>query len=306
MLKKYFLFILIIFTILLSGCGNHSANRKNLQTQNQKTNQPVKTVEKKLSEPVSSGQIQEVPWENNPEFIAARKQSAANKLMAAYCTVLKDPLPGEENNVHLGADYLAGTVVKPGAVFSQNQSIGPYSQSRGFQKGPVYIGSQLKTTIGGGVCKIASTLYNAAVLSDLPIIERHAHGMPVPYVPYGQDATVSYGFKDIKFENIYSFPILIWAQGIDNKLYMGFYGQKDIPQVKWHHQFLKKYKSQNIYLENPALTEGTEKVVLPGMDGAVVKSWVTVVMPDGSTKTKNLGISYYKPMPAIIEKHNSP
>jgi hypothetical protein len=125
-----------------------------------------------------------------------RYSGSIRHLKPTRLPVLKDPLPGEESNVHLAAKILSGAIVNPGEIFSQNERIGPYSESRGFQKGPTYNGSKLSTTIGGGVCKIASTLYNAAILSNLPIVERHPHGMPVPYVPYGQDATVSYGKID--------------------------------------------------------------------------------------------------------------
>lgn len=303
---------LISFTILLSSIINNSVNRKNLEAEGIKTNINENKAgddgskpaggEVKSNEPLKSGQITTVPWVNDKEFKQARTESQATVQLAAYRTVLRDPLPGEENNVHLGAGLLKGTVLNPGQTFSQNASIGPYSQSRGFEKGPVYLGSQLSTTIGGGVCKIASTLYNVAVLSNLPIVERYSHGMPVPYVPYGQDATVSYGAKDLKFMNNRSFPILIWAEGIDNTLYIAFYGKVKPPKVQWHHTVLKKIETNKIYRTNPSLPEGTEKVVVEGMDGAVIRSWVTIDTPGGTSQVKSLGKSYYNPMPYIIEK----
>lgn len=277
-----------------------------LKTDTEKKNQPdmnnEMTPKTKISEPIVSGETTAVPWENDDKFKTAMKKDDTFVLMAAYRTVLRDPLPGEEYNVHLAARLLAGTLVKPGEVFSQNEKIGPYTQYRGFQKGPTYIGSQLTTTIGGGVCKIASTLYNVTIFSNLLVIERHPHGMPVPYVPYGQDATVAYGAKDFKFKNNTSFPILIWAQGVDNILYIGFYGKTKPSKVQWHHKMLKVYQAPKVYKINTNLPAGTEKLILEGMDGAVVKSWVTIENPDGTTTTKQLGESYYNPMPHIIEK----
>ncbi len=251
---------------------------------------------------LKSGPETTLPWENESEFIKARTENNTPLLMAAYRTVLHDPLPGEEYNVHLAARMLDGIVVKPGEVFSQNQSIGPYTESKGFQKGPTYIGNSLTTTIGGGVCKIASTLYNVSVLSDLQIVERYSHTMPVPYVPYGQDATVAYGVKDFKFKNSTSFPVMIWAQGIDNILYIAFYGSNAPPKVEWHHETLERTKAPVTYKDNPDLGAGTEKVVLEGMDGAFINSWVTVSKPDGTVTTKQMGKSFYSPMPYIIEK----
>ncbi|HEX9061941.1 MAG TPA: VanW family protein, partial [Clostridia bacterium] len=202
--------------------GNPDGNEKKQTNPKQEPDNPseasrtVPSTKVQNEEVIKSGEITSVPWENDSEFTESIKKNNTPVLMAAYRTVLKDPLPGEEENVHLGARMLKGKVLMPGEVFSQNKSIGPYTTERGFRKGPTYVGSTLTTTIGGGVCKIASTLYNTTVLSNLKVEERYAHGMPVPYVPYGQDATVAYGSRDFKFRNTENFPVTIWAQGIDN------------------------------------------------------------------------------------------
>ncbi len=306
--------VFIFITILLSGCTNNSLITRNIDNNSIKsdmarsapTGTNPRSPEEKPSPYQQSGTVTEVPWEDDARFKTIREKTGAAVRMAAFCTVLRDPLTGEEANVHLAARMLAGTVVQPGKVFSQNNSVGPYSSARGFQKGPVYIGSQLSTTVGGGVCKIASTLYNVSVLCDLPVVERHAHGMPVPYVPYGQDATVSYGTKDFKFLNNLDCPILIWAEGVDNRLYMAFYSKKAAPRVEWHHQILQSYTAPKYYRQNTSLPEGARKVILEGMDGALVKSWVSIFGTDGSKKEKQLGKSYYMPMPHIIETHGQP
>jgi vancomycin resistance protein YoaR len=250
----------------------------------------------------SSGIVKSVPWENDIDFKEAQEKNRTYVMMAAYCAVLPDPLPGEEENVHIGAKLLCGKVVGAGKVFSQNRSIGPYTEVQGYKKGPTYVGSHIITTIGGGVCKIASTLYNVAVLSNLQIVERHSHGMPVSYVPYGQDATVSYGNRDFKFKNNTEFPILIWTESIGNSLYIGFYGNSKPPKIEWHHELLSSRKTTKIYKINPKLKPGTKKVVVIGMDGAVLKSWVTVEKADGTVITKQLGKSSYAPLPYIYEK----
>lgn len=247
-----------------------------------------------------SGQTDEMPWEKDREFTKAKLRNGTNVLLGGYKTVLKDPLPGEEYNVHLAASLLAGIVIKRGEVFSQNSAIGPYTEEKGFEKGPTYLGTTLTTTVGGGVCKIASTLYNVAVLSNLKIIERHNHSMPVPYVPYGQDATVAYGVKDIRFKNDTGSDIMIWAQGIDNVLYMAFYGSHPGPCVEWRHEVLEVRKAPVNYTKNPALGTEERRLSIEGMDGARVKSWVTV-STSNSISIKYMGISDYKPMPHLVE-----
>ncbi|MBC7765501.1 MAG: VanW family protein [Hyphomonadaceae bacterium] len=252
--------------------------------------------------PLKSGQTSVLPWDKEEAFLNAKMTNGTPILMAAYHTVLHDPLPGEEFNVHLAASMLAGKVISPSAVFSQNQTAGPYTEERGFQKGPTYAGAKLITTIGGGVCKIASTLYNVAILSNLEIVERYNHGMPVPYVPYGQDATVSYGAKDIKFRNSTNAPIMIWAKGVDNVLYIAFYGTQTPPKVEWHHERISTIPAPKSYKNNTTIPVGIEKVLYEGMDGGIVRSWVTINQPDGSVTEKQLGNSRYAPFPFIIEK----
>lgn len=254
-----------------------------------------------LNEPLSSGPCSDMPWEEDENFKEAKLKNDTNVLLAGYRTVLRDPLPGEEYNVHLAASMLAGLTVKPGEVFSQNGRIGPYTMERGFQKGPTYVGTTLTTTIGGGVCKIASTIYNVTCLSNLEIVERYNHTMPVPYVPYGQDATVAYGARDFKFRNNTGSTIMIWAKGIDNILYIGFYGKEPVSEVEWKHEFLERTKAPNVYKTVDNLSRGEEKLVLEGMDGAVVKSWLIIHEPGGD-KERYMGVSTYKPMANIIEK----
>lgn len=247
-----------------------------------------------------SGPIRYVPWEHDETFFKMKMRNDTNVLMAAYRTVLKDPLPGEEDNVHLAARMLAGILVEPGQIFSQNGSIGPYTIERGFQKGPTYIGAKLTTTIGGGVCKIASTLYNVTALSNLEIVERYAHSMPVPYVPYGQDATVAFGARDFRFRNNTATQIMIWAEGVDNILYIAFYGKFPAPVVEWEHEILEVRKATRNVSINPKLKPGEEKVVLEGMDGAVVKSWLYIKGQDW-IQIRYMGVSDYKPFPFSVE-----
>lgn len=249
-----------------------------------------------------SGPVESLPWDGDAAFLSKQAEAGAPILMGAYRAVLKDPLPGEEYNVHLAASMLAGMIVQPGQTFSQNRMIGPYTQDRGFRIGPTYIGTTLTKTIGGGVCKIASTLYNVTVQSDLPVVERHCHSMPVPYVPYGQDATVSYGARDFKFRNDKPFPVMIWAQGIDNKLYIAFYGREIPPEITWSHEITNVVKAQCVYKSTRELQPGMERVALEGMDGATVRSVVTARYADGSVVTKPMGSSHYSPMPFVIEK----
>lgn len=243
-----------------------------------------------------------LPWANDPSFQRALRENGTPVLMAAYKATLPDPIENERYNIALAAEMLAGTVVQPGEIFSQNRCLGPYTEARGFRAGPTYSGGRITTTTGGGVCKIASLLYNVAILSNVEIVERHPHSLTVPYVPPGQDATVSYGTYDFRFRNNTEGPILIWAQNVGDTLYVAFYGQKKPPRVTWHHKTLRHIKTWTEYRYNPSLPAGSQRVVMPGQDGIVVRSWITISMPDGQATTRDLGVDYYNPSPHIVER----
>jgi vancomycin resistance protein YoaR len=127
-------------------------------------------------------------------------------------------------NVHLMADYIDGTIIKPGQVFSFNDVVGPRTPQRGFREGQMIIGSLLVPAIGGGVCQTATTLFNNAFDLGLPVKERHNHSWYISHYPIGRDATVSWGGPDLKFKNDLDHGVLIKSSYTDATLTFTFYG----------------------------------------------------------------------------------
>ena len=113
------------------------------------------------------------------------------------------------HNINLASKRLNGTVVMPNDVFSYFSVIGPYGSSNGYLPAPVYLNSEVKTENGGGVCQLASTLYNATLRSGLETISRRGHTFAPNYVPKGLDATVYGTTTDFKFKNNYEYPVYI-------------------------------------------------------------------------------------------------
>lgn len=291
MKNKLSIFILTL-TILVS---------KNIYAENHDLEVLLNNVYENYDIPDTSGPVDNLPWRNNKDFLKAKEKYNTPVLLTGFCSVLKNPLPGEEYNVKFASEKIKGIVIKPSETFSQNSSIGPYTKAKGYKEGASYIGGNIVMTEGGGVCKIATTLYNLAALSNLEIVERHNHSMPINYVPYGQDATVAYGIKDFKFKNNNNSPILIWSKMIDNRLYIAFYGNIKPPQVVWDHQVTNTMEAPIKYIKNENLKSGEMITVLNGMDGATVKSTITITEKDGSFAIKNMGTSHYSPLPKVIE-----
>ncbi len=128
------------------------------------------------------------------------------------------------HNVHLMADYVDGTVIKPGETFSFNDSVGPRTVERGFREGQMIVGSLLLPAIGGGVCQTATTLFNNAFELGLPILERYNHSFYISHYPMGRDATVSWGGPDFSFRNDLRTGLLIKTSYTDSTLTFSFFG----------------------------------------------------------------------------------
>ncbi len=109
--------------------------------------------------------------------------------------------PGRLHNVALVAQLIDDTLIAPGQVFSFNGTTGPRTAAKGFEIAPVILNGELTTGLGGGVCQVSTTTFNAAFFAGLPILERTNHALYISHYPQGRDATVDYPSIDLKFRN---------------------------------------------------------------------------------------------------------
>ena len=149
----------------------------------------------------------------------------ANRL-ATYTTNYDASNVNRNNNLVLASEKLNGTIVKPGEEFSYNKTIGERTIASGFKEAKAYAGGKVVLDVGGGICQLSSTLYNAALLTNLDITERHNHYFLTSYVPAGRDATVSWGSVDFKFKNNRKYPIKIESKVEDGVATVSIYGIK--------------------------------------------------------------------------------
>jgi vancomycin resistance protein YoaR len=136
--------------------------------------------------------------ELDPE-ITADVYNKINNRIGSYMTGFGGGNRGE--NIRLAAYLINNTLVAPGEVFSFNKTTTPRKgDKRDYRLAPIIVGNSIVPGYGGGICQVATTLYNAVKNAGLEIVERHPHSLPVDYVPRGMDATVSYDL-DFKFRN---------------------------------------------------------------------------------------------------------
>lgn len=157
-----------------------------------------------------------------------------DKELARYSTTLEGRTGSQRHNAMLALEKLDGAVIKPGEVFSFNRRVGSFSRDQGYRKAPVSYNGQLIDSWGGGVCQASTTLYNAALLAGLEIVERNRHRFAPTYVPPGRDAAVAFDTIDLQFRNPYSHPIYLNASLNGERIDVSFVGREgtaERPQI---------------------------------------------------------------------------
>ena len=128
-------------------------------------------------------------------------------LLSSFSTNYNARDTDRTTNLKLAANKINGTVLMPGETFSYNQVVGARTIAAGYKEAPIYVQGQVVDGLGGGICQITSTLYNAVLYANLEIVERSNHQFVPSYVTASRDATVVYGSIDFKFKNNRNYPI---------------------------------------------------------------------------------------------------
>jgi vancomycin resistance protein YoaR len=213
------------------------------------------------------------------------------------------------HNMRLASSKINGMILLPGEEFSFNTVVGPRSTAAGYKSANIYSAGEVVDGVGGGICQVSSTLYGAVLRADLDVSYRRNHSLTVGYVPYGQDATVSYGAIDFKFVNSTGWPVKIVA-GVtsDNNMYFRLIGTKTDPgkKVSISSTTLQTIPFTEKYIEDPQLEEGKTVVVQNGKNGYVVDTFKTIKVGDKVISHKKLHTSKYNPLPKEIKVGTKP
>ncbi len=129
--------------------------------------------------------------------------------LGVFITQILDTEPGRVNNLQRCAEVLSGVTVEPGGEFSFNNTVGQRTSEKGYEEAKILVDGHRDYAVGGGVCQISSTLFNAAESAGMEILERHNHTGEVHYVEIGRDAAVTFGEQDFRFRNPLKDPVRI-------------------------------------------------------------------------------------------------
>lgn len=166
-----------------------------------------------------------------PEITANEISSMGiREIISSYTTVFNSQDLNRVANIKLAAMKVNGYIVYPGKSFSFNDIVGPRDKSYGFKEAIEIVNGEFVPGVGGGICQLSSTLYNAVILANLDIVERYNHSKTLTYVPLGRDATVSFDSLDFKFINNAAGPVMIAAQINDNQLIVAILGQHTLTE----------------------------------------------------------------------------
>lgn len=210
------------------------------------------------------------------------------------------------NNLTLATSKINEKIIAPGKEFSYNSIVGARTIAAGYKDAKIYSNGQVVDGIGGGICQVSSTLYNAAMFANLEIKERHNHQFVTSYVTPGRDATVAYGSKDLKFVNNRSYPIKIIATANDGILKISIYGIKENIEydVSFDNEIINPIPYTTKYEYNSELSSSEQKVKQLGANGAVVNNY-KVVKLNGSIVSRTLiSQDTYNALNKVIETGN--
>ncbi len=245
--------------------------------------------------------------EVQPPAIAAEALADIEVVLSSYSTPFNPGQVGRTHNLELAMARINETVVEPGEEFSLNKVVGPRLTEEGYRSAPIFREGEVVPETGGGVCQVASTMYNAALLANLEILERHHHSRPVVYCPAGHDATVYYGQLDMRFRNSLSYSILILGGIEGNRLWAKILGKKeDDYDVKLVRADIAKLSFGIKEISDPELEAGQEQLETPGRGGLRVTLFREVHKDGELIKRQRMHTDVYRPQTKVVRVGTKP
>ncbi len=239
-----------------------------------------------------------------PEYTEASFNEVQN-LVSSFSTSYNNADPNRNENLKVAAQKIS-CMLLPDEVFNLSNQLEPFTEAAGYKNAGVIINGKVEDGLGGGVCQVASTLYNAVLLTDIEIVSRQNHSLPVAYVPLGRDATYATGVIDFKFKNNTGYPLFIEGYCENNKVYVNLYGHNDVKStydIKFESVITEVIPAPATkYEDDPTLEKGKEVVEVKALDGKRVKLYRLYYKNGVLEKKELVDTSYYKPRAATIKR----
>jgi vancomycin resistance protein YoaR len=235
------------------------------------------------------------------------EKSGVTDLLGIYTTYFNADDGNRTSNIRVAAKKINGTLLQPGAVFSYNNIVGPRDIKHGFKEALEIVDGEFVPGIGGGVCQVSSTLYNAVLYAGLKIVERTNHSKPLSYVPVGRDATVAYGHLDLRFANSSGAPIVVLAEVQGNQLKMGLFGKDTMTETIQIVVIDQKEIPPGVTKkDDPTIFVGKTKEEQPGLPGYEATALRVWLLNGKEVRREVLSKDKYLPTNSVIRVGTKP
>ena len=211
-------------------------------------------------------------------------------VLGTYSTEYGSSPSGRKTNIINGASKVNGSVLFPGDEIWVAAKLAPIDEEHGYAEGTAYENGQVVPSVGGGVCQVSSTLYNAAILAELDITERSEHSMTVSYVEPSRDAAIAGTVKDLKFKNNLKSPIYIDIATSDSQITATVYGEETRPanrKVEYEAEILSKTEPKTVYIADGSQPIGYKSGGGDAHTGYTAKLW-KIVTVDGKEESREV------------------
>lgn len=245
----------------------------------------------------------ELAFVTSPPRITRDQLKSVRGVVASYTTNFPGYQTDRNSNIRLAADALNGKILMPGEKLSYNEVVGKRSRKKGFKLAPVIVKGEKRLGVGGGICQVSSTLFNAALLADMKIVRRHNHSIPIAYVPRGRDATVTDSGLDLVIANNQRTPLVISTEVRRSSMVVRVLGAPErdkrvVVQTQW----LGSAGAPVRYEDASHLPAGTQKVVKSGSSGSRVRTLRLVYEGQRLVRQEVIATSVYRAQPRVIAR----
>lgn len=206
-------------------------------------------------------------------------------------------------NIANGANLINGAVVYPGETFSANALLEPWTESNGWRMAGTYVNGRTEDSLGGGICQVSTTLYNALLNAELEIVERYNHSMSVGYVPLSQDAALAGTWKDLKFANNTDAPVYIESYCSGGSITFNVYGHETREAgrtVEYVSETLGTVQPSEVVTEDPSLPAGYRNVTSSGHVGYTARLLKRVYVNGALISEEVVNKSTYEASPRYV------
>ncbi|KAF6634884.1 VanW family protein [Paenibacillus sp. LX16] len=232
------------------------------------------------------------------------RNEGIERKIVQFSTSLGSSSEGRVYNVNSAASTVDGLILKPGDIFDYGHLITKAERTHGFREAPVIVNGRLESGIGGGICQVSSTVYNAALRVGLDILERRNHSLPVSYLPKGQDATFATGSINFRFRNNTGKHLLLRAAVQNRTLTVKFFGTfpSNISYELESHT-VRVLPIPEKRLRNDSLSPGFYQVLRQGKEGYVVETFRVKKVDGKAVERTRISRDTYRAQQRIIASY---